>query len=122
MGLHVDVGVTTGKVAGGWLVEVSGEVDLHTAPSLRAALDGVLAEASAGDDVLVDLSAVGFMDSTGLGELVGAHKALARRDGRLHVVVGNDRVARLLSLTALDDVLEVHRDRSAALASLADGS
>ena len=122
-GGHVDLDVMTDKVPGGWLVEVSGEIDLHTAPALRAALDSVVAEAAAaspgGADVLVDLSGVGFMDSTGLGELVGAHKALGRAGGRLHLVVTSDRVARLLSLTGLDEVLDVHRDRDAGLGTLA---
>ncbi len=97
----VDLGVTTDKVPGGWLVEVSGEIDLHTAPALRAALGLGRCRGGSrrprGADVLVDLSGVGFMDSTGLGELVGAHKALGRAGGRLHLVVGSDRVARLLS-------------------------
>ena len=116
--------MSTDRVPGGWLVEVSGEVDLHTASALRSALGSAVEAATTADgadDVLVDLSGVGFMDSTGLGELVGAHKALARSGARLHVVVGNDRVARLLRLTALDDVLDVHHDRSSGLASLAAG-
>lgn len=120
----MDLGVTTDEVPGGWLVEVSGEIDLHTAPSLRTALDSAVADAASagsdGADVVVDLSGVGFMDSTGLGELVGAHKALSRAGGRLHLVVTSDRVARLLTLTGLDEVLAVHRDRDAALQSLAD--
>jgi len=116
----VDLGVTTDEVPGGWLVEVSGEVDLHTAPALRAALDAAVDRAVGSDacDVLVDLSGVGFMDSTGLGELVGAHKALQRHGGRLHLAAAGDRVARLISLTALDEVLDVHPDRTSALASL----
>lgn len=120
----MELGVSTGKVPGGWLVEVSGEVDLHTATALRGALDSAVDQASADDadqpqDVLVDLSDVGFMDSTGLGELVGAHKALSRSGGRLHLVVGNDRVGRLITLTSLDEVLQVHSDRASALASMA---
>lgn len=122
----MELAVTTDKVPGGWLVAVNGEVDLHTAPALRSALDSAVARAvaeagadSAATDVLVDLSGVGFMDSTGLGELVGAHKALARSDGRLHLVAGSDRVARLLAITALDEVLTVHGDRASGLASLA---
>lgn len=116
----MDLAVTTDRVPGGLLLAVTGEVDLHTAPTLRSALDSAVAEAgSHGPDVVVDLSGVGFMDSTGLGELVGAHKALARGDGRLHLVPGSDRVARLLAITALDEVLEVHADRASALACLA---
>jgi anti-sigma B factor antagonist len=118
----VDLGVSSEKVPGGWVVDVSGEVDLHTAPQVRAALDAAVGEVVADPAcraVLVDLTAVTFMDSTGLGELVGAHKAVQRGGGRLHLAVGNDRVARLLALTGLDEVLEVHPDRDTALATLA---
>jgi anti-sigma B factor antagonist len=117
----VDLGVVTEQVPGGWMVEVSGEVDLHTAPQLRAALESAVSAAgdAGGAAVLVDLSDVGFMDSTGLGELVGAHRALERSGSRLHLSVGNERVARLLSITGLDDVLPTHPDRASGLAALA---
>jgi anti-sigma B factor antagonist len=100
------------------LVEVSGEVDLHTAPQLRAVLGGLVGRESPGESVVVDLTGVSFIDSTGLGELVGAHKAVQRRGDRLHVVATNDRVTRLLTLTGLDDVLEVHGDRLEALSAV----
>lgn len=118
----MDLGVTTEPVTGGWLVEVSGEVDLHTAPELRGALDSAVSSATEADApaaVLVDLSGVRFMDSTGLGELMGAHKALQRADGQLHLAAPQERVQRLLSLTGLDDVLAIHADRSAGLRALA---
>ena len=119
----MDLGVSTEPVAGGWLVEVSGEVDLHTAPQLRGALDSAVSSATespnAPSAVLVDLTGVGFMDSTGLGELMGAHKALQRADAQLHLAVPQDRVRRLLTLTGLDDVLVVHPDRATGLQALA---
>lgn len=122
-GGDVDLGVTTRAVPGGLMVEVSGEVDLHSAPSLREALDAAVNEVTSSTAtttaLLVDLSGVTFMDSTGLGELVGAHKALDRKGGRLHLTAGPDRIARLISLTGLDRVLAVHPDRSSAMASLA---
>lgn len=117
----MDLGVVTEQVPGGWMVEVSGEVDLHTAPQLRAALESAVSAAGDADGaaVLVDLSDVGFMDSTGLGELVGAHRALERSGSQLHLAVGNERVARLLSITGLDEVLPTHPDRASGLAALA---
>jgi anti-sigma B factor antagonist len=114
----VSLGVSTEAVPGGWLVEVSGEVDLHTAPQLRAVLGGLVERDSPGESVVVDLTGVSFIDSTGLGELVGAHKAVQRRGDRLHLVATNERVTRLLSLTGLDEVLHVHSDRFAALAAV----
>ena len=111
-----DLGVTTESVPGATVVDVSGEIDLHTAPGLRAALEPAVQTArEQGTAVVVDLSGVSFLDSTGLGELVGAHKALAESGGRLHVVAVGDRVRRLLGLTGLTEVLAVHDSRADAL-------
>lgn len=115
----MELGIATDPIPGGWLVEVSGEVDLHTAPQLRAALSAAVKQASAPDAVVVDLTQVGFIDSTGLGELVGAHKACQAQGSCLHLVAGHDRVRRLLTLTGLDSVLSVHPDRAAALLAVA---
>lgn len=120
-GRCVEFAVSTERVTGGWLVTVAGEVDLDTAPRLRAVLDEAVSSAAASGShpsVLVDLARVSFMDSTGLGELMAAHKALTVRSGRLVLVVASERVARLLSLTGLSDVLEVHPDRATGLAAL----
>ncbi len=120
-GDEVTLAVSSERVPGGWLVVVAGEVDLHTAPRLRAALDAVTdgSPDEESGDVVVDLTGVGFIDSTGLGELVGAHKALARRDATLHLAVTSDRILRLLALTGLDEMLEVHRSRDEALVAVA---
>lgn len=114
------LGVVTEVLGRAQVVEVSGEVDLHTAPQLRAALEPAVAAAGTDlPDLVVDLTGVGFLDSTGLGEIVGAHKALQAKHARLHLVSGNDRVRRLLTITGLDGVLAVHPDRAAALAAVA---
>lgn len=114
----MSLGVSSEAVPGGWLVEVSGEVDLHTAPQLQAVLTGLVEPARPGESVVVDLTGVAFMDSTGLGELVAAHKALQRRGDRLHLAVSNARVTRLLSLSGLDGVLDVHPSQPEALAAI----
>lgn len=118
--------VSSERVPGGWLVDVAGEVDLHTAPRLRAVLDDVTDSAGSPGhtqaDVVVDLTQVGFIDSTGLGELVGAHKALVRRSATLHLAVTSERIRRLLSLTGLDEMLPVHQSRDEALAAIASPS
>jgi anti-sigma B factor antagonist len=114
------LGLVASTVAGAPLLAVSGEVDLHTAGRLQAALEPLVAAAGPSrPDVVVDLSAVSFLDSTGLGELVAAHRTLAAKSARLHLVSGNDRVGRLLAITGLDGVLDVHPDRETVLAALA---
>jgi anti-sigma B factor antagonist len=114
-----DLGVVTEVVGHAQVVTVTGEVDLHTAPALRASLERAVAAASPDrPDVVVDLTGVSFLDSTGLGEIVGAHKALQAAQGRLHLVAGNDRVRRLVAITGLDGVLPVHPDRATAWSAL----
>jgi anti-anti-sigma factor len=81
-----------------------GELDLETAPQFRERLADVEPEAEV---LLLDLRSVTFMDSCGIGELVGAHQR-ARREGRRLVVVRDEgtAIAKVLHQSALDTTLE----------------
>ena len=94
-------------------LHVAGELDLSTAPRLRAQIDRVLQDGS--DAVVVDLSHVTFIDSVALAVLVAAHARLAPA-GRLAVVARTPFVQLVLEATGLDGVLDVFSDRSAARA------
>ncbi len=78
------------------VVRVSGEIDVSTAPDLRDALNR-----PGTDHVVVDLRGVAFIDSTGLGVLVGALKRLQKRGGSLRIVTDRGRVRRLFEITKL---------------------
>jgi anti-sigma B factor antagonist len=95
------------KTVGGCAVIVaSGEIDLYTSPGLHDAL--LLAATQASDRVVVDLSAVTFIDSTGLGLLVAA-LTRARSAGRSMCLVGpTGLVIRVLRVTRLDQAFEIH--------------
>jgi anti-sigma B factor antagonist len=99
------------------LIELSGEVDLYTAPRFK---DDLVALIESGvEQVLVDLSRVTFIDSTALGVIISGVKRLAERDGGLAIVAGSRPVVRILDVTGLDKVLTVFDTREAALATLA---
>jgi len=98
------------------LVEVSGEVDLYTAPRMKEDLVALI-ETGVGQ-VVVDLSRVTFIDSTALGVIISGVKRLAERDGHLAIVAGSRPVVRILSVTGLDKVLTIYDTREAALAAL----
>ncbi|KGN38104.1 anti-sigma factor antagonist [Knoellia subterranea] len=97
------------------IVTVSGEVDVYTAPQLRAALEERIAAGRTA--IILDLDDVGFLDSTGLGVLVGRLKAVKKDGGWLRVVCTNERILRLFGITGLDQVLPVHASVDAALAA-----
>jgi anti-sigma B factor antagonist len=99
------------------LLAVEGEIDTLTAPRLEAGLDGALDAAQAGNAaVVVDLSRVTFLASSGLAVLIrGAHRA-TRQGGRLHLVAASRAVIRPLQVTGMDVLFDTHDDVGSALA------
>jgi anti-sigma B factor antagonist len=102
------------------VVTASGELDAFVAGELEAAF-GEAAEAAETPSIVVDLTAVSFMDSTALGLLVRAVRAVEGRGGAIRVVLPNGTARRIFELTTLDRVLPVAGSRTEALAEL-DGA
>jgi len=95
------------------VVELSGDVDLHASPEARRVL---LDAVSQGRKVLVDLSKVSYMDSSGVASLIEALKR-ARDAGLVFGLVSvPDRPLRVLKLASLDRVFTIHEDLAAGLA------
>jgi anti-sigma B factor antagonist len=93
-----------------------GEVDAYRAPVLRGKLTSAFSEA--GMSVLVvDLSRTTFVDSSALGVLVGGLKRARERNGRFVVVAPTGGVRRILEITSLDCVFEIHETLDGALAA-----
>ncbi|MDA8287513.1 MAG: STAS domain-containing protein [Actinomycetota bacterium] len=100
--------------AGASVVSAEGEVDVSTAPALRQRLYELPESAK----VVVDLSEVTFLDSTGLGVLVAALKRVRESDagGDLRLVVTRPQVSKVLEVTGLSTVFSVFPSLDEALA------
>jgi anti-sigma B factor antagonist len=84
------------------VVAVTGEIDLFTAPEFK---QRVSAPIDAGrSNVVVDLRATTFIDSSSLGVLIGAHRRLKLRGGALVVVCDNEAIVKTFRITGLDGV------------------
>jgi anti-sigma B factor antagonist len=88
------------------LVSVSGELDLYTSERLAVAIEE--ATSVGADTVLLDLSGVGFIDSTALGVIVQETKRLEGRGVALTLVTDDPRTLRVLEVTGLDRVMRRH--------------
>jgi anti-anti-sigma factor len=95
------------------LLAVSGEIDIASAPRLITSLNEALGECSM--PVVVDLTDVDFMDSTGLALLLNAHRRLARRGQGFAVVCSDGPVRRVFTITDMVETLRVRPDREAAV-------
>jgi anti-sigma B factor antagonist len=104
---------TTGPVGDRAILQVTGEVDVYTAPMLREQLRDLAAKGAV--HLIVDLSRVEFLDSTGLGALVGGLKRLREAHGSLALVVSTPRTLRIFQITGLTNVLAVNRSLQDAI-------
>jgi anti-sigma B factor antagonist len=91
------------------LLKISGELDLSTAPSLRACIDTVDPNVPL---LTIDMGEIQFIDSTGLGLLAGTHHALTSGGRRLEIRSAHGHTRKLLEVTGLDQILVVVDDRA----------
>jgi anti-sigma B factor antagonist len=97
------------------LLLVEGEIDIASAPRLISVLNRAVQEALR--SLVVDLSEVDFMDSTGLALLINAHRRLARRSKGFAVVCPPGRLRRVFEVTDMVETLHVCPDRASARAA-----
>ncbi|HEY1975547.1 MAG TPA: STAS domain-containing protein [Candidatus Baltobacteraceae bacterium] len=88
------------------IFRLRGSLDLATSPTVRAALMDATEKGKR--HIVVDLTQLEFLDSTGLGALIGAHRRASEHDGSLRLIVSDGPIARLLNITGLIRVLSVY--------------
>jgi anti-sigma B factor antagonist len=99
-----------------YVVSLSGEVDLYTAPEFKQQLLEVIAQG--GRQVVVDFTDATFIDSTTLGVLVGGVKRLRTKDGELSLVCSDRNISKIFEITGLDRVFAIYQTRDEAVAAL----
>jgi anti-sigma B factor antagonist len=111
----MELALTARSIADRTVLEVGGEIDVYTAPSLR---EKIISLVAAGTTMLiVDLTHVEFLDSTGLGVLVGALRRLRGVGGTFSIVCDQERLLKIFRITALDSVLTIYDSVEAASAA-----
>lgn len=104
--MNISIDVTENKDE--YLVTVKGELDVYTAPELKQVFEPIAATGE--HNLVVDLSELNYMDSTGLGIFVGTLKDLNKHNKELHVLGVNDRIMKLFEITGLRDLMYVNKN------------
>ena len=99
-----------------YVISLSGEVDLYTAPEFKQQLLDVIGKGA--KNVIVDFSNTTFIDSTTLGVLVGGVKRLRANDGQLALVCSDRNITKIFEITGLDRVFTIHATRDEAVGAL----
>lgn len=88
------------------VIAVNGEIDVYTAPKLRETLISLVEAGSY--QLIVDMEGVEFLDSTGLGVLVGGLKRVRAQDGWIDLVCTQNRILRIFKITGLNKVFSIY--------------
>ena len=111
----MDLSITRADHGDQTVVHLGGEIDVYTAPKLR---DQISELVNAGKtNLIIDLEAVDFLDSTGLGVLVGGLKKVRAQDGSMSLICAQDRLLKIFRITGLAKVFTIHADEASALAA-----
>lgn len=111
----MDLSLTTRTEGALTVVEVGGEIDVYTAPKLREQIVSLVEDGRY--HIVVDMEKVEFLDSTGLGVLVGGLKRVRAHDGSLHLVCTQERILKIFRITGLTKVFPIHPSVADALAA-----
>ena len=111
----MDLTLETRDVDGRTIVSVGGEIDVYTAPKLRDKITELVGEGH--HDLVIDMEGVDFLDSTGLGVLVGGLKKVRAHDGSLELICTQDRLLKIFRITGLAKVFVIHDSADGALAA-----
>jgi anti-sigma B factor antagonist len=103
-----------------FVIALSGEVDLYTAPEFKQQLLDVIGRG--GKELVVDLSDTTFIDSTTLGVLVGGVKRLRPNGGQLTLVCSDRNITKIFEITGLNKVFPIYETRVEAVESLGQGA
>jgi anti-sigma B factor antagonist len=97
------------------VIDVQGEIDMYTAPRLRELLIDLVSKGSY--QLVVNLDKVGFLDSTGLGVLVGGLRRVRVHDGSLDLVCTREQILRIFRVTGLTEVFGIYETVDQAIAA-----
>jgi anti-sigma B factor antagonist len=97
------------------VIDVAGTIDISTAPRLRALLIDLVSTDNY--QLIVNLDQVEFLDSTGLGVLVGGLKRVRAHDGSLDLVCTQERILKIFRITGLTKAFSIHETVDQAIAA-----
>ena len=98
------------------VIAIAGEIHVSTAPRFSVLLDDAIGRGKT--MVVLDLSAVDFIDSTGLSVLLNGLRHVTRQRGHMALVCTNPTVLRLFQITKLDATFDIHPTREEALSAV----
>ncbi len=114
----VDFNIETIELRSVPIIKVEGEVDIYTAPRVRSRIIDFIDQGKY--KIVIDLQKVDFLDSSGLGVLVGGLKRVKPHNGSILLVMNEERIMKIFEITGLNKVFPIFETEKKALASISE--
>ncbi len=98
------------------VIELVGEIDVYTSPKVKDAVSGLID--SGIYNIIIDLAQVKYIDSTGLGVLIGGLKRVREHGGSVHLICNNPQIRKIFDITGLVKIFGIFDTEEAALRAL----
>ncbi|MCQ2736762.1 MAG: STAS domain-containing protein [bacterium] len=112
----MDINIETSDLGGIKLVTVHGDIDVYSSPKVKDALYEIIdAEAY---KIVINLEDIRYIDSTGLGVLIGALKKVKGSEGNITVVCSNPQIKKVFTITGLVKIFGIYPNNDEAVNAL----
>lgn len=108
---------STREIDGVKVLDVTGEIDVYTAPQFKEAVNGILE--SGQKHLIINMAGVTYMDSSGFGTLLSATKRLRPQGGTVNLVKCNSSIDRILRITRLNTIFGTYDSVEEAIGAVA---
>lgn len=88
---------------------IKGEIDHHTAPAIREAIDDGILMFETAEVIVLDFSGVTFMDSSGVGLVMGRYRIIASKNKRLKIESLSDRDYKIMKMSGIEKLAEISK-------------
>ncbi|HEY8297057.1 MAG TPA: STAS domain-containing protein [Candidatus Baltobacteraceae bacterium] len=113
MDIKVNVRETQGE---SYVVDLNGEIDVYTSPKVKDAIGDLIDKGHY--NLVINLEKVRYIDSTGLGVLIGGLKRVREHGGTVNLVCTNPQIKKIFDITGLVKIFGIYDDEDAATKAL----
>lgn len=96
-------------------IEINGEIDVYTSPKVKEIINELIEKGNY--QLVINLEGVRYIDSTGLGVLIGALKKVREKNGAINLVCNNPQIKKIFNITGLVKIFGIFKTEEEALLS-----
>jgi stage II sporulation protein AA (anti-sigma F factor antagonist) len=102
------------------IVQVTGELDMHTAPVFKEKVTKTMDKQNL-DNLILDFKMISFIDSSGLGAILGRYRSLKKKGGQIALVHLKPQIRKIFSLAGLLKIMDLYGSEKEAIKTINEG-